>query len=311
LNKVVSLNQKNLSQKEIRQRTPWLLAILLLVNFGMMAYDARDSVTKERTVRSWAQAVAGFVQRPVATVGNSTTSIFGTLSRMQTAVGENETLHQRVNQLESETINSQNLQAENERLKSLLNLTQSLPYNSVSAEVIARDPSIWFDLVTINRGSSSGIAINMPVVTGEGVVGRVVATSPITAQVILLTNDKSAVGAIVGQVGASNAFGLVQGKGRNVLEMNHVSGQEKVEVGTVITTTGQDRIYPAGLKVGEVVEVKQGSVSGVHLISVRPTANLGSLQEVAVLLYTPPARPEPVQTLPNMKKQGDNKRKNP
>lgn len=306
---MVSLNQKNLSQKEIRQRTPWLLALLLLVNFALMAYDARDTQTRERTVRIWAQAIAGFVQRPVATVGNATAGLFGTISQMQTAVGENETLHQRVNQLESERIGAENLQAENERLRSLLNLTKSVSYQSIAAEVIARDPSIWFDLVTINRGSSSGVRVNMPVVTGEGVVGRVMATSPVTSQIILLTNDKSAVGAIVGQIGASNAFGLIQGKGKDTLEMNHVSGQEKVEIGNVISTTGQDRIYPPGLKVGEVVEVKQGSVSSAQTIVVRPTANLGSLREVAVLLYTPPARPEPEQTLPNVKKQGDRKSK--
>jgi rod shape-determining protein MreC len=87
--------------------------------------------------------------------------------------------------------------------------------------------------------------------------------------------------------------------------MNHVSGQEKVEVGSIITTTGQDRIYPPGLKVGEIVEVKTGSVSSSQAILVRPTANLGSLREVAVLLYTPTARPEPEQALPNVKKQGD------
>lgn len=302
---MVSLTQKNLSQKEIRQRTPWLFAALLLVNFALMAYDAKDTETKERTVRVWAQAIAGFVQRPVATVSNSVSGVVGTVSQMQTAVGENETLRERVNQLETEKISSQNLQAENERLKSLLNLTKSGGYNSVSAEVIARDPSVWFDLVTINRGSSSGIVVNMPVVTGEGVVGRVIATSPVTSQIILLTNDKSAVGAIVGQIGASNAFGLIRGKGRDTLEMNHVSGQEKVEVGSVIMTTGQDRIYPPGLKVGEIIEVKTGSVSSSQTISVKPTANLGSLREVAVLLYTPPPRPEPEQVLPNAKKQGD------
>lgn len=306
---MVSLNQKNLSQKEIRQRTPWLLAVLLLVNFALMAYDARDAQTKDRTVRVWAQAVAGFIQRPVATVSNSVSGVYGSVSQWRTAVAENETLRERVNQLEATTIADQNLQAENERLKNMLNLTKSLPYQSVAADVIARDPSVWFDLVTINRGSTSDIKINMPVVTGEGVVGRVVATSPVTAQIALLTNDKSAVGAIVGQIGASNAFGLIRGKGTDVLEMNHVPGTEKIEVGGIIMTTGQDRIYPPGLKVGEILEVKTGSIASPHLILVKPTANLGSLRQVAVLLYKAPERPEPVEALPNVQKQGDRKKR--
>lgn len=308
---MVSLNQKNLSQREIRQQTPWLLAALLLVNFGIMAYDARDTETKERTVRVWMQAVAGFVQRPVSTVGNTTTGFFGSIFEMRNAVSENEGLKQRLNQVESEAIESRNLQAENERLRNLLNLTKTQPYQIVPAEVIGRDPSAWFNMILINRGSTSGVEINMPVVTGDGVVGRVVATSPLTAQVLLLTDDKSAAAAIIGQVGASNALGSIRGGSTSdLLEMKYVSGQEKVEAGNIVTTTGQDRIYPAGLKVGEVAEVKSGSVSSPHTIYVKPAAPLGSLQDVAVLLYTPPARPEPDKALPNVKKQGDNKRKN-
>jgi rod shape-determining protein MreC len=311
LKKVVSLNQKSLSQREIRQRTPWLFAALLLVNFGLMAYDARDPETNDSTVRVWAQTAAGVVQRPVASVGNAGTGFFGSIINLRSAAVENEGLKQRVNQLESEVTEKQNLALENERLKSLLDLRNSQQFHNISAEVIARDPSVWFDMVTINRGSSSGVDLNMPVVTGEGVVGRVVAVSPVTAQVSLLTDEKSAAAAVIGQVGASNALGSIRGVTKDLLEMRYVSGQEKVEVGNVVTTTGQDRIYPPGLKIGEVVEVKSGSASSPHTIFVKPSARLGSLQTVSVLIYTAPPRPEPDKALPNVKKQGENKRKNP
>jgi rod shape-determining protein MreC len=84
--------------------------------------------------------------------------------------------------------------------------------------------------------------------------------------------------------------------------MRHVPGLEKVAAGDYVMTTGQDGIYPAGLNIGEVVEVKNGSVSQPHQILIRPTARLDQLEEVAVLLYHPPQRSASDQTLPNVEK---------
>jgi rod shape-determining protein MreC len=156
----------------------------------------------------------------------------------------------------------------------------------------------------VNAGRSAGVELGMPVVTPEGVVGRVVATSSVTAQVMLITDERSGAGAIVGQLGSSQAFGSIRGLGDgDRLRMNYVSGVEKVEAGDRVWTTGQDAIYPPGLSVGEIVDVKQGSANTPHAITVRPSARLNSLEEVAVLLYQPPSRPPLDQALPNVNKK--------
>jgi rod shape-determining protein MreC len=85
--------------------------------------------------------------------------------------------------------------------------------------------------------------------------------------------------------------------------MRYVSGLEKVEVGDYVVTTGQDGIYPPGLNVGAVIEVKHGSATQPHIIHIKPSARLDELEEVAVLKYHPPQRTEPDQVLPNVKKQ--------
>jgi rod shape-determining protein MreC len=77
---------------------------------------------------------------------------------------------------------------------------------------------------------------------------------------------------------------------------------QKVEVGDYVLTTGQDGIYPPGLNVGEVVQVKQGTPTLPHEILIRPSAKLDQIEEVAVLLYHPPQRPAPDQALPNVDK---------
>src|SRR2546428_712966 len=129
------------------------------------------------------------------------------------------------------------------------------------------------------------------------------AVSPWTSQVMLVTDEKAAAGGVVGQLGQSNALGSVRGLGANgLVEMRYVSGLEKVEVGDYALTTGQDGIYPAGLNVGEVVEVKNGTATQAHQIQIKPGARLDQLKEVAVLLYRPPKRSAPEQTLPNVDK---------
>jgi rod shape-determining protein MreC len=140
----------------------------------------------------------------------------------------------------------------------------------------------------------------MPVVANGGLVGRVTAVSPLTAQVDLVTRDKSGLGAVIGEIGASNALGVVSGTSkRDLLEMRYVAGSVDVQVGQSVFTTGQDGIYPAGLKVGEIVQINSGSATTPHQIWIQPAARLSSMQEVGVLLYEAPEKPQFEQKLPN------------
>jgi rod shape-determining protein MreC len=291
------------TQREIRQRAPIWLGILLLTNLVIMAVDARDSVTRQRMLRVWFQALLAPAQSVTSGASGAGTNFIRQIVNFRSTANENERLKQELATAQLDLRNAQQAVAENERLKGLLSLKEQTGYDEVPARVIARDSSIWFNTVTINRGSSSGIALNMPVVTGGGIVGRVIALSPWTAQVMMVTDEKAAAGAIVGQLGASGTLGSVRGLGNTgLLEMRYVSGLEKVEVGDYILTTGQDGIYPPGLSVGEVVQVKSGTATQPHQILIKPGGKLDQLEDVAVLLYHPPQRPAPDQTLPNVDK---------
>lgn len=291
------------TQREIRQRAPIWLAMLLFANLAIMAFDARDNTTKQRLFRVWLQAAASPAQSISSKAGSTGSNLIRQIVNFRSTAVENEQLKQQLSQTALELQNARHAADENERLRALLNLKEQTGYDQVAARVIARDSSVWFNTVTINRGSSSGVALNMPVVTAGGIVGRVVALSPVTAQVMMVTDEKAAAGAIVGQLGGSGALGSVIGLGKSgLIEMRYVSGLQKVEVGDSILTTGQDAIYPAGLNVGEVVQVKHGTATEAHQIFIKPGAKLDQLEEVAVLLYRPPQRPAPDQALPNVDK---------
>ena len=273
---------------------------LLLVNFVLMAFDAREINGGQRVIRVWTQTAADFVQSPVTTVTSSISNYFSSISNLRSAQSENDILKQRVQELEVELKQKEELAAENARLKGFLQLKEQSKYKVLTARIIGRDPSVWFDSSIVNRGSLDGVAINMPVVTDGGLVGRVTAVSPLTSQVDLITRDKSGLGAVIGQIGESNALGVVNGTSKkDLLEMKYVPGNIDVQAGQSVFTTGQDGIFPAGLKVGEIVSVVQGSATTPHQILIRPAARLSSMQEVGILLYEPPNRTEFEQKLPN------------
>jgi len=288
--------------------TPWLVIVLLLGNFMLMAFDAREITSGQRIIRIWSQAVADFVQSPVTSVTSGVSNYFSSISTLRSAQSDNDILKQRVQELELELREKEDLTSENERLKSFLNLKETSKYKVLTARIIGRDPSVWFDSSIINRGSLDGVKLNMPVITDGGLVGRVTAVGPLTAQFDLITRDKSGVGGVVGEIGSSNVLGVVAGTSKgDLVEMKYVSGSADVQAGQMVYTTGQDGIYPAGLKVGEIVEVKSGSATVPHQIFIRPSAGINSLKEVSVLLYEPPARPEFDEKLPNAVKDAKKK----
>ncbi len=280
--------------------TPWLVIVLLLGNFLLMAFDARQVTSGQRIIRVWSQTAADFIQSPVTTLSSAASGYFGSISNLRSAQTENDILKQKVQELEVENKGNEDLTAENARLRALLDLKEKSKYKPLMAQIIGRDPSIWFDSSIVNRGSLDGVKLNMPVVTDGGLVGRVTAVSPLTAQVDLITRDKSGLGAIVGEIGASNALGVVSGTSKkDLVEMRYVSGSVEVQIGQIVYTSGQDGIYPAGLKVGEIVQVESGSATTPHKIFIRPSSGINSMQEVAILLYEAPVRTEFEQKLPN------------
>ncbi len=284
------------TQKEIRQRAPIWLVALLVTNLIIMAVDARDADGQVKMLRIWTQTFATPLQSASSKASGATSGFFQQIWNFRSTAAENEQLKERLTQVEQELNLARAATAENERLKGLLNLSEQVKIESVPARVIARDPSVWFNTITINRGSTSGIAVNMPVVTAGGIVGRVITVSPFASQVMLITDEKAGAGAVVGQLGQSGALGSVRGRadlGVALIEMRYVSGLEKVEVNDNVRTTGQDGIYPPGLNVGRVVDVKTGSATQAHQILIQPGAQLDKLEDVAVLLFHPPPRNVP------------------
>jgi len=274
-----------------RHKSVVLLAGVIVLQVVLLAVQIkRDS--QGRLLRVWTVgAVSPFERAGARGIGN----IRGTWSHyfaLQNTSRENEELKRendalklRVNQLQSKA-------AESDRLAALLNFRQSQrDVPMLAARVIGTSADTASQTIYLDRGERDGIRHNMGVITPDGVVGKVIESYRDTAQVLLLTDKDSGVGAMLSD---SRIQSPVGGTGEPLLSMKYIPTDDKVNVGEQVVTSGMDRIFPRDLPVGTVAEIKTGRP--FQQVRVRPAANLARLEEVIVLLTTRPLdiKKEPV-----------------
>ena len=198
---------------------------------------------------------------------------------------ENEQLRNSLSEQESKLVDSQEKLRLAEQLRGFGEWETNTKESVTISRVIARDADRWFGSVVIDKGTLAGIQKNQPVMTREGLVGRIVQVGPISSRLLLLTDERHGAGAIIGQLAESRLLGIVKGKGESRCEMKFVDPPEQVPAGELVLTSGQDGIYPRGLIIGRIrpVERKLGAAVAYE---VEPAANLGNLDLVSVLAVT-------------------------
>jgi rod shape-determining protein MreC len=198
---------------------------------------------------------------------------------------ENRRLQEQVRHLEVLLQERSHLAREAERLRGLLDLRKDLPLDTLVAEVVSRDGVPWFRSLTIDKGSGDGVALDAPVMSPTGVVGRVIAVGPHAARVQVLLDRDAGAGVLIER---TRVAGVVSGQvlqpeaGTGELVLSYVPERADVVVGDVVVTSGFDRIYPPGLMVGRVSSVEPGSglLKSIH---VQPSARFDRLEEVLVV----------------------------
>ncbi|RDV82926.1 rod shape-determining protein MreC [Ammonifex thiophilus] len=191
-------------------------------------------------------------------------------------------LRARVAELEAEVARLREQAAENTRLKALLDYKETHPGPSLVAEVVGRNPNNWFGTLTINRGKVDGVTPDAVVVAPAGLVGRVWRVSAHTSEVLLITDPRSAVGAVVYE---TQVPGIVRGMlAPGEMRMDYVVKDEPVKQGMLVLTSSLSGIFPPGIPVGKVVRVEEGEGGLFRTIYLKPVVDLNRVQEVLVLL---------------------------
>ena len=249
-----------------------LLAQLLLLSV---------QITRNQNVRLihvWAATVFSPFEQGFHSVVEGTAQTWDAIHVLWADQNENQTLGSQLVVARARIQELSEKAAEVDRLRALLEFKSQIPYRSLAAEVIASSPGMGSTVVSINRGQSSGVTPDLPVVTPEGVVGKIVAVYPHTAQVLLITDPSCGVGCLLED---SRTQGVLKGGGQEQCYLDYVMDEESVPKGETVLTSGLDQVYPKGLLVGYVAGAKDGNI--YKRIVVKPAVPLSRLENVLIL----------------------------
>jgi rod shape-determining protein MreC len=267
-----------------------LVAVLLAQLLFLSIQITRNR--KVRLIRVWAVAVLDPFERSMRGILDVSTQAWRTYRDLWHAQQQNQELHLQLLAAQSQLQRLSGEGAESQRLRVLLDFRNRLPYQTVAAEVIATSPGENPSAIFIDKGSDAGLAADLAVITPSGVVGKILAVFPRTAQVLLITDPSSGVGVALER---SRVQGVLKGAAQNLCQLHYVMNEERVSPGETVVTSGLDQVYPKGLPVGTVIQTSEGNI--YKKIVVKPAAELNRLEVVLVLL-NPNASPQQALNLP-------------
>src|SRR5882724_1631915 len=256
-----------------------LAAVLFIQVFGLAVQVKRSNDPQQtRLIRVWAVAtITPFEQAIVHTQG----AVYGVWHNYLYLRGvrqENRDLKAQIEQLRLDQVRLNQDASQARRLQALLGFKEQSILATLPAQVVGSSGSEQSRSLYLDKGERDGLRKDMAVITADGVVGKILQAYPHTAQVLLINDQTSGLGAIVERL---RAQGIVRGSPAGETMLEKIMADEEVQPGDRIITTGGDGIFPKGLLVGTVIKV---STADLFLrIRLHPAADLTRLEEVLVI----------------------------
>ncbi|WP_019242767.1 MULTISPECIES: rod shape-determining protein MreC [Bacillus] len=262
-----------------------LISIIILV--ALIGFSL-----KEKDSRSWPEQfvkdTTGFFQQIFHTPAQFIVGVFEDLRNLQNTYEENEKLKARLNEYVQLKTQVQDLEKEKKELEDALDKQDDLrDYSPVQATVIGRNPDRWQELVIINKGKLHGIEKNMAVMTSKGLIGKVKSSNQFSSTVQLLStmDPKNRISAAIQLGGNKEIYGLVEGydQEKKRLLLKKIPFDTKVKKGSYVITSGLGGVFPKGLPIGEVEEVKIDQYGLTQTAYIKPFADFYDINHVMVV----------------------------
>jgi rod shape-determining protein MreC len=272
--------------KTVRRRRAVLVLLVVLSLLLLTAYFGESSNGRLHSVQRDFLTIVSPIQDGANKALKPVRDLFSWFGNTLHAKSQLAQSLKQTNKLRRELVNDQAEKRAYHELLALTHLDQLgvSDYRPVTATVVGKTPNLWYSTVNIDKGGSSGVRVNDPVINEEGLVGKVAAVVSDGAQVDLITNSSMGVSA---RIGTSTATGLVQPKvgDPNDLLLGYLPANAQANSGEYVVTSGTvaggESLYPPGLMIGQVTSVNEESA--YKSVNVHPAANLHNLDIVQVL----------------------------
>ena len=221
------------------------------------------------------------IQTVLARVNRATLGVWGTYRDWKNVRAENRRLRDETQRLRVEALRVTETDAENQRLRRLLTLKESLPLETMAGEIIAREWGGWVRSLTINRGRGDTVARLTAVIAPDGLVGRIVDVRAGSSVVQVLTDPASTVGA---HVVRTRTPGIIEGEPRGTLRFKYMARDGSgIQVGDVVVTSGLGGLFPGGIPIGRVRTIDDRGSALFSYAQVTPAVDFARIDEVLLL----------------------------
>ncbi|WP_042223333.1 rod shape-determining protein MreC [Oceanobacillus manasiensis] len=274
----------------LRRRKLFIFLIGFIVLVALIGYSLRDR-TNLTIAEQFIHDTVGFAQKIVHTPVNFITEIFTNIDDLRDTYTENQVLKEKLAEYKGLIYEVQGLKEENEELREIADLKESdllRNFTPIQATVMSRSPERWIEQVTINKGNDDGVAENMAVITPDGMIGKVLTTSPSTAKVQLLSgfDQFNRISASVSREDGSEIVGMIEeyDQDSGSLLFRIIEESEKdLEEGELVFSSGLGGVFPSGLPIGEVKEVVPDQYGLTRTALVEPAADMYDINQVIVV----------------------------
>ncbi|WP_066063808.1 rod shape-determining protein MreC [Neobacillus soli] len=262
-----------------------ILLVSIIVLVALIGFSLR-----ERSKLSWPEQfikdTTGWAQSLVSKPTHFVTGFFENLQDLQNTYGENKELKARLEKLVSLESQVQELNKDNKDLRDILGEKKTLrDFKPLPATVIGRNPDRWHEMIIIDKGNLNGIEKNMAVVTASGLIGKVKSVTKFSSTVQLLSamDPKNRISAVI--QGEKEVYGFVQGfdDKQKLLLVKSIPSGAKIEKGQKVITSGLGGVFPQGLMIGKVVDVKPDQYGLNQAAYVKPGADFYDINNVIVI----------------------------
>ncbi len=260
-----------------------VLLIIILVGFSLTLKDDRKLNPAESVIRDAVVFAEKVITYPFKYISKEVEEY----NELKDTSRDNDILETSLDRIDSVETENIELRRQLDELKEELGIEHTLSdYEYLNATVVSRNVGFWYNTLTIDKGTYSGVAKDMVVINAKGLIGRVIRTTAFTSEIRLLTtsdtNNKISVHVSDGD---TNLYGLINSYdyNKNLLEVEGISNTKSVNVGDYVYTSGLGGIFPSGILIGTVTEITTDSYDLAKIIKVTPSADFTDINYVSIL----------------------------